>query len=214
MNEYWEKYSALINSKTERERLIVLLVLLACTFVLIDALFMGELLKKRSQQGRMLASVERDLGTLQLEIQNLQLGQSAMGNKMQQEAAMLQETSERLETALANAAAGFIPAQSMPIALEQMLGSSEGLALVSLKNKPVELLSGDVSQPQSLLYRHGVQMVLKGSYVASMDYLKRLEQLQWRIEWDAMHFEVRDYPEGLLTIDVSTYSKEKDWIGV
>lgn len=214
MSEYWEKYAAFVNSKTERERLILLLVLLAVTFVLLDALFLAEQLNKSGQQGRALASIERDMDTLQLEIRNLQLGQSAMGNQVQQEAAQLQETSQRLEEALAHAAAGFIPARSMPLALEQMLGSSEGLALVSLKNKPVELLSGTPGQPESLLYRHGVQMVLKGSYVASMDYLKKLEQLQWRIEWEAMRFEVKDYPEGLLTLDVSTYSKEKDWIGV
>ncbi|MGB5324146.1 MAG: hypothetical protein WBN40_01810 [Pseudomonadales bacterium] len=214
MSEYWEKYATFVNGKTERERLIIFLILLAITFVLLDAIFTGDLLKKRSQQAKLLSGIERDLDTLQLEVTNLQLGQSAVGSQVQQEAANLQATSERLEVALKNAAAGFIPAQTMPIALEQMLGSSEGLVLVSLKNKPVELLSGRIEQPTSLLYRHGVQMVLKGSYVASMDYLKKLEQLEWRIEWDAMHFEVRDYPEGLLTIDVSTYSKEKDWIGV
>ncbi|MBT8139217.1 MAG: hypothetical protein KJP25_05595 [Gammaproteobacteria bacterium] len=214
MSEYWEKYKSFVNDKTERERLILLLVLLAATFVIIDALLTGELIKKRAQQSKTLASVERDMDTLQLELQNLQLGQSAIGSQLQQEAEKLQATNQQLEEALRSAAAGFIPAQQMPIALEEMLGRSDSLALVSLENKPVQLLSGEPGDPHSLLYRHGVKIVLKGTYVASMDYLKQLEQLQWRIEWDAMRFEVKDYPAGELTIDVSTYSKEKDWIGV
>ncbi|NNC55735.1 MAG: hypothetical protein HKO07_08450 [Pseudomonadales bacterium] len=214
MTEYWEKYASFVNAKTERERFIILLILLAATFVIIDGLFTGNLLKARAQQSKMLVSVERDMSSLQLELQNLQLGQSAAGNQLKLEAERLQETSGKLEEALRSAAAGFIPAQQMPLVLEEMLGRSEGLALVSLKNKPVELLSGQPDKPHSLLYRHGVQMVLKGTYVASMDYLKKLEQLQWRIEWDAMRFEVQEYPAGKLTIDVATYSKEKDWIGV
>jgi MSHA biogenesis protein MshJ len=47
-----------------------------------------------------------------------------------------------------------------------------------------------------------------------MAYLKKLEQLNWRIEWDTMTFTIEEYPQGLLTIDVYTYSNEKDWISV
>jgi MSHA biogenesis protein MshJ len=64
------------------------------------------------------------------------------------------------------------------------------------------------------LYRHGVEMQLQGSYLGTLAYLKQLESLEWRFEWNALIFDIQDYPIGTVTIEVYTYSTERDWIGV
>lgn len=64
------------------------------------------------------------------------------------------------------------------------------------------------------LYRHGVELQLQGSYLATLAYLKRLEKLQWRFEWQSLIFEVQEYPKGTVMLEVYTYSTERDWIGV
>jgi len=64
------------------------------------------------------------------------------------------------------------------------------------------------------LYRHGVELQLQGSYLGTLAYLKQLESLEWRFEWNALIFDIQDYPVGTVTIEVYTYSTERDWIGV
>ena len=66
----------------------------------------------------------------------------------------------------------------------------------------------------TVLYRHGVELQLQGSYLATLAYLKQLESLEWRFEWDALLFDIQDYPVGTVTLEVYTYSTEREWIGV
>jgi len=66
----------------------------------------------------------------------------------------------------------------------------------------------------TVLYRHGVELQLQGSYLATLAYLKQLESLEWRFEWDTLLFDIQDYPVGTVTLEVYTYSTERDWIGV
>ena len=214
MKEYWLKYAAFVDSKTERERAIIALIFLALIFVLVDTLLLGELLEQRSERAQAIDALDRDMSTLELEVNNAQLSQTALGSSGLQEKNNFMQTLERLELAVADAAQGFIPASAMPLALEQILERSNNLAMVHLENKPVELVSGAGADPKNILYRHGVQFKMKGSYTDSMEYLKQLEQLQWRIDWNAMSFDVVNYPQGILTIEVFTYSNEKDWISV
>ena len=71
-----------------------------------------------------------------------------------------------------------------------------------------------VNSQATVLYRHGVELQLQGSYLATLAYLKQLESLEWRFEWDALLFDIQDYPVGTVTLEVYTYSTERDWIGV
>lgn len=71
-----------------------------------------------------------------------------------------------------------------------------------------------LEQQATVLYRHGVELQLQGSYLATLAYLKQLESLEWRFEWDTLLFDIQDYPVGTVTLEVYTYSTERDWIGV
>lgn len=214
MKAYWERYKAFVDGKVERERIIITAMLLALIFFLVDLFLLGGLLDKRSMQAESLASITRDTQATQLELETLKASGMSLGSSNRQRRDSYSQTLARLSDALAVVTDGFIPASAMPVALEQILKSSSNLSLLSLENKPVELINGAGPDQSAYLYRHGVQMKMRGSYVASMAYLKKLEDLKWRIEWDAMTFTIEEYPQGLLTIDVYTYSNEKDWIGV
>jgi len=214
MKAYWEKYQAFVDGKVERERIIIIAMLLALIFFLADLFLLGGLLDKRSMQAESLASITRDTQATQFEIENLKASETSLGGSNKQRRDSYSQTLAQLSDTLAVITEGFIPASAMPVALEQILKSSKNLSLLSLENKPVELISGAGPDQNAYLYRHGVQMKMRGSYVASMAYLKKLEQLKWRIEWDTMTFTIEEYPQGLLTIDVYTYSNEKDWISV
>lgn len=243
MNEYWEKFSLFVNGKTLRERVIVLLVIVVLVYGLCELLFFGAILDKSNRQTSQMESIAQRNLDAESEVQGLMQSLSGGRQAIAREQQQLNEKLAKVDEELSSAASGFIPATLMPQVLEEILNNSEKLTLIKLENKPVEVVTGVSDADRSaaknnskntnsavsnndggqqvvdaddktLLYRHGVEMQLQGSYLATLDYLKRLEQLQWRFQWDALSFQVDEYPTGTVTLEVYTYSTERDWLGV
>ena len=220
MSSYWEKFSVFINEKTLRERALIMLVMVVLVYGLCDLLFMGALLDFSSRQSSQLASLQQSNSDAQREIENLMALLSGSREATRRERQQLSDKLTKIDAELSSAASGFVPATLMPKVLEEMLIATRQLTLIKLENIPVEMVAGnsdpDVAgdEDSTQLYRHGVEMQLQGGYLATLEYLKQLEQLQWRFQWQALQFEVDEYPTGMVTLEVYTYSTEKDWLGV
>ena len=63
------------------------------------------------------------------------------------------------------------------------------------------------------MHKHGVRLKLQGSFFSVLDFLRKLEQLEWKFFWDAVEFRVVDYPDATVEITVYTISMEPTWIG-
>ena len=61
---------------------------------------------------------------------------------------------------------------------------------------------------------HPVEIVVEGSYLDVLAYLKALEALEWRFHWKVLDLETQQYPVNRVRIELSTLSMDKDWIGV
>ena len=238
---YWERFSIFVHEKTLRERLIILLMIIVLFYGIADLLFLGDILENRDRQIKQLNGLVNSNQAAQQEVQALLKQISASQESMQHQQELLNEKLIDVDQQLAASATGFIPATLMPKVLEKLLKDSAGLVLIKLENKPVEKITGldqatknesasvldshDVEQDEAKknengepyttdLYRHGVELQLQGSYLGTLAYLKQLESLEWRFEWNALIFDIQDYPVGTVTIEVYTYSTERDWIGV
>jgi len=64
------------------------------------------------------------------------------------------------------------------------------------------------------IYKHGILIELRGSYAATLQYLRMLESLPWKFYWEAMRFEIEDYPIARISIVINTLSLNKDWVRV
>jgi MSHA biogenesis protein MshJ len=63
-------------------------------------------------------------------------------------------------------------------------------------------------------YVHTVELVIDGQYLDILDYLRALEALPWRFNWKVLELATRRYPLNRVTIQLTTLSMDKDWIGV
>ena len=72
--------------------------------------------------------------------------------------------------------------------------------------------SAPVSDAQ--LYRHGMTVIFEGGYLAALSYLSALENASWKLFWDAVEVEVKDYPVTRVSITVFSLSTDEAWIGV
>ena len=110
--------------------------------------------------------------------------------------------------------------------LRDVLAGDESLSLISLRNvgsEPViredraaaaDAAEGDASAQVPRVFRHRVELVVRGDYFAVLAYLKRLEGLDWQFQWDALELQSVDYPVAQAMVSLSTLSLAEDWIGV
>ena len=114
---------------------------------------------------------------------------------------------------------GLIEPKQMAKVLEVVLAQNTNLQLQrvqSLGAKPLSPLKAkEGEEAQSLgIYKHGLQIEFKGSYLSTLKYLKALDELPWNFYWDILELNVEKYPVSKIVITVHTLSFNEGWIGV
>src|SRR5581483_3781175 len=111
------------------------------------------------------------------------------------------------------------PDRMAPV-LQELVGRDEHVRLVSLRNLPPAAIGaqaaaeGGPSAPNTgHLYRHGVEIVVEGSYADVVNYVVRLERQPWHLYWGKTQLS-SDYPKSTLTLTLYTLSLDKVWLVV
>ena len=127
---------------------------------------------------------------------------------------------QAVEAELEKYTASMVSANEMP-SLLQILLKQQGLQLMSLNNiAPVAIMNKvqgadeTFSEQPSGLYRHGINLQLRGNYSEVQGYLEKLEQQTGKLLWRSMSYEVEQYPTGSLSLELQTLSMEERWLGV
>lgn len=63
-----------------------------------------------------------------------------------------------------------------------------------------------------LLFRHGVEITVRGSYLDMVDYMTALEGLPTQLFWGRARLEVEQYPAAHLTLTLNTLSLDRKWM--
>jgi len=75
--------------------------------------------------------------------------------------------------------------------------------------------SNEENSDQSLnLFRHGIKIKLSGRYFQLRDYLKQLEDMPWQFFWHSFDYNVVEYPNSELEIEIYSLSTNQEFIGV
>jgi len=118
---------------------------------------------------------------------------------------------------LATKSGGLIAPERMVQVIHDVLSNQRGITLLSLQNKPVipliEPPAGEAARLDGP-YVHRVELVIEGRYLDIMNYLHALEALPWRFYWRSLELKTTQYPVNRVSIELSTLSLDKDWIGV
>jgi MSHA biogenesis protein MshJ len=104
--------------------------------------------------------------------------------------------------------------------LEGLIGRNPGVSLVSLRNLPaVSLLAGDAQAAAvdagrtGHVYRHGVEIVVQGSYFDVLAYLSRIERQPWQMYWGRTVM-TAEHPRVVLALTLYTLSLDRAWLVV
>ena len=205
----WKSWIARIDDMNLRERAmlfgsVALVVVVTAHVTLIDRALVN--------QKRLTERVTRDQSQLKSVRDQLQLivkEQQPQGRHPDELAiAELELKIKETEKTLAARQRGFIAPEELPVLLRQMLGRSRQIKLESLRLLPGTPLP-EGSQWSGEVFRHGVEVSLRGSYFDLVQYLAELESLPSPLLWGRVELQVEQYPEVRLTLVVRTLSTQR-----
>jgi MSHA biogenesis protein MshJ len=67
---------------------------------------------------------------------------------------------------------------------------------------------------ERLIYRHGPELSLTGSYLDLLAYVRDLEQLPTQLYWASLELDAADYPKVAMKLTVYTLSLDRAWLNV
>lgn len=148
---------------------------------------------------------------------------------LRQEQEQLKERLQGLRLKIGQRMSNLVAPEDMANLMKKVLSDYKGLSLLSAKNLPVEPLNVSVgsttdesdktndsaisAEPQAVIFTHGFEMELRGTYFQTVEYLQQLESLSG-FYWRMLSYKVDRYPNATIKVQLSTLSLEEDWIGV
>jgi len=223
VDKYWKQFVKAVDARKQEERLVLLLALLLVLGYAGFILLIEPLQLQRADLDRRLTVTNTqiiDESNRQAEIRTTYTSDPDTFARTRQ--SELQAAIVAANTELEEVYGQLIDPREMSLMLTRILQSESSLALVSLSNKPSELLlTTDINDETDRdratkveLFRHGMQMVFEGSYLDTVRYLQSLEALENNFFWESMQYDVQDYPKARITLDIYTLSTQRGWIGV
>lgn len=119
----------------------------------------------------------------------------------------LQEINARLQ-----AETNYVSASENRELLKALLSSASELEVQSAQALPAERVYGDGEATAGAIYKHRLQLVLRGTYSETFAYFKRLEQLPWSFYWQRLDYRVAEHPQAEITLEIYTLSLERDYV--
>jgi MSHA biogenesis protein MshJ len=239
MMQYWDLLRARVAKLELRQRAIVLAALLLLAYVFIDALLLSPVLARRKAALDQLSQSQNQFTALSVQVQTLIRSKAADPDAANR--ARLEELRSNIaafESEAREQSLQLISAQRMRAVLQQILASRPGLELVELKTLPQSTItlageaqkpSGDAQKPSGAatapeapverahvgtLYKHGVQLTVRGRYLDLLAYLKQIEALPAKLYWDKLELTVVEHPTLSMRFTLYTISLDKAWIQV
>jgi MSHA biogenesis protein MshJ len=205
VKQHWQRIAARIDEMTLRQRAMLFATISLVVIALAHALLLEPLLIR---QKTLIDRSNRDQSQLQGVRAQLQSVLNAReGEAKDPEQAALQALEAKLadlEKRLASRKDGFIAPTRLPSLLKDLLGAGRRVQLEALRIVPGTAVEGGAE-----LYRHGVEVILRGSYVELTQYLADLERLPAGLLWGSADLQVEKYPEVRLTLQVHTLSPQR-----
>jgi MSHA biogenesis protein MshJ len=225
MKQKWLTFAARIDAMSQRERIMSFAASAAVLVFIVHTGVLGPLLRKQELLRTQVIQQQNNIAGINEQItQKLQDAGADPDAPVRARLAAVRDESGRLGDSLRAMQKGLVAPERVAPLLESILRANGRLKMVSVRTLPVEPLSaigakkeGDAGAPakttkRDLLFRHGVELTVRGSYLDMVDYMTALESLPTQLFWGKAQLEVEDYPSVRLTLTLYTLSLDEKWM--
>lgn len=216
MKKLWLAAADRFDALQPRERLVIFLAVVALLVAAFVLLVLDPALSRYRVANTQLQQGEQTLQALDAqEVALIQASHADPDAATREAIAALQAGNLRLREQLDTAQARFVPPAQMGALLRDLVATQPGLELLALRTGKRDNLMppGPDGEPRAGLYRHEVELELRGSYAALTAYLQGIEQLPWQLGFGAASLRVDTYPQARLRLVLHTISLEQAWLG-
>lgn len=225
MKAYWLQFSTRIDAMSLRERIMVFAAGAGLMLFIVYSMVLEPLDARQKLLQMELRQQQNQLAGMDTEIAARVAAFAADPDRAAQVQLMeLKKQTIVLTDGLRAMQHGLVAPEKMVGLLEQLLRSNGKLRMVSLRTLPVSGLNGTGApatataaantgpKPRELLYRHGVELVLQGSYLDMLSYMEALQNLPSQLFWGKLQLSAQDYPKCTLTLTLYTLSLDEKWL--
>jgi len=212
----FDKFDAL----NERERISVILLSAVAIIIIFIELFISPLNEKYAVIDKQISDLNTQTNQLESQVAVLKTKKNRDPDfQEKQKIKLLNEQLSNLNVRLKEKMHGLIEPKQMAKVLELVLAQNTDLKLQRVQSlgaeplSPVKPKEGEEAEYLGI-FRHGLQIEFKGSYLSTLKYLKALDDLPWNFYWDVLELNVEKYPTSNIVITVHTLSFHEGWIGV
>lgn len=235
MNKVLTAYQKKFDALSLRERLMVAVAAVAITFFLVDAMLLSAWSRQNTGLKASISEQSAESGRVSAQLKELQARTASHPDA--QARARIQEIEQKIaaiDATLQAVSKQLVPPERMATMLEDLLKRNRRLQLVKMTTLPAaELLEREQAgvagaapsgaEPSSVaagqsgnqnIFKHGVELTLRGSYFDMLDYLAQIEALPWQMYWGRLKLDARDYRRPVLTLTLYTLSLDKVWLTI
>ncbi len=226
MKQYWERASAALNDMSLRERTMIFIATAFVVISLINVTLLDPLLARQKLLSSKVEQRQEKMKELQAQIQSmLQAKKDEEHSPLRGRMAELKQQLQEQDNYLQSRTDRLVEPDKMADLLRKVLDKNGSLQLVELKTLPVSLLieqpRGSAAIPldsqagsQKQIFKHGVQITVRGDYLDLIRYLTALEKMPEQMFWGEASLSVEKYPDSLFTLTLYTLSLDKNWLAV
>jgi MSHA biogenesis protein MshJ len=188
---------------------------------------------RRKQAAARVSAQQAELGTVMMRFD--ELTKQLADDPVAQQQVLRDELLRQIAIADASLAEVDKAAPKMGSLVRELLSASPGVTVLAVKTLPVvtviqptaakppprpgkasatdssstERGAASVAEAPAAVFRHGVEVSLKGNYLAMLPHLERLERSGSRLSWSEARLDVTTYPEARLTLVLYTLSGQQ-----
>jgi MSHA biogenesis protein MshJ len=223
------RLAARIDALTLRERVLLFAAAAATIVFVVHFIVLGPMYKRQAALRAQISQQQNNMTGIDGEIsQKVQAygvdPDAAARSRLDAVAAESAKLGERLRTMQT----GLVAPERIATVLDTLLRANGRLQLLSMKTLPAIPVGVDAAgapkaaapaaapeaegNAASLLYRHGVEVTVRGNYLDMLNYMAALEAMPTQLFWGKAELQAEDYPSARLTLTLYTLSLDAQWM--
>ena len=239
MKALWQRYAQRFDALTVRERAMISAALLVALLALAYTLMIEPELIKHRRMSTTMQQKQAELKAFEAQVTALIASRAHDPDRAERERlAKLNRELAELEARVADEERRFTAPSQMRTVIGGLLARSRGVSLVEMKTlapttiaesraaaaKPAPGVkppaaakppaAGKPQPSERLIYRHGLELTLTGSYLDLLAYVRDLEQLPTQLYWASLELDAAEYPRVAMKLTVYTLSLDRAWLNV
>lgn len=227
MKRIWQRYAARFDALSLRERVMVFA---ASASVLLAVAYVGLLDAENAKHKRFASSIaqqQAEMRALESQVGKLIAARGEDPDRaVKLRLAQARAELGRIEAEISAEERKFTAPAQMRAVVEGILARNRAVTLQTLRTLAVTSIAearpapGGAAKPaasaapERLIFRHGIELTMAGSYLDLLGYLRELEALPTQLYWGALELDAASHPKIVMKFTIYTLSLDRAWLNV